>query len=261
MTKNMKGTKLESCSVNPLTGFNRDGYCSNNFFDGGKHLVCAKMTKEFLDYTENLGNPLRSVVNEQDKWCICEDRYLQAFKANKAPPVYQKATYEDITSSVKNAIIKQSGGQYMKEKYTGNVAVTYKGKTRRLPKRYIADLKGSERKAQIKSIFTGQDRPKTSAKSRKSGWTQKFNKVYGEEIGKLPGGKNLKNISKVTGVDLRALKQVYKKGKGAFRNGGSRPNQTADSWAYARCYSYIMGGPTRQIDNEVTRKFNVKFRH
>ena len=48
------------------------------------------------------------------------------------------------------------------------------------------------------------------------------------------------------------------KGKGAYYSSGSRPNQTATSWGKARMYSYIMGGPTRKIDQHITDKYNVK---
>ena len=77
------------------------------------------------------------------------------------------------------------------------VLVTYKGKTKNLPDRYLEGLKGKERLAQIKSIFEGTSRPKTSFISKKSNWTETFNSVYGNEIEKMPDGRNLKNISKV----------------------------------------------------------------
>tara|TARA_Y100000389_G_scaffold189296_1_gene212869 strand:- start:471 stop:926 length:456 start_codon:yes stop_codon:yes gene_type:complete len=149
----------------------------------------------------------------------------------------------------------------VKEIYVGNVKVNCDGKTRRLPKRYLANLKGKEKIAQIKSICDGKNRPKTSFKSRKSNWTQKFNAVYGDKLKNLDGGKSLKNISSVTGIDVKAITAVHKKGMGAYFNGGSRPNQTPDSWGRARVYSYIMGGNTRKVDAEITKKYNVKFSH
>ena len=77
----------------------------------------------------------------------------------------------------------------------------------------------------------------------------------------MPNGRTLKNISKVSKIPLKALEKVFQKGMAAYYNGGSRPNQTPESWAYARVYSYIMGGNTRKIDSEITRKHNVKFVH
>ena len=143
-----------------------------------------------------------------------------------------------------------------------NTSVTYKGKTRRLPKRYLSNLKGTDLKKQIKSIFEGKNRPAIkSRKARKSTWTAKFDRAYGDDIAKLKGGKSLKNIAKVTGISEKALKEVYDKGNAAYYTGGSRPNQTPASWAYARIYSYVMGGNTRKIDNEITEKYNVIFKH
>jgi hypothetical protein len=105
---NIDNKPLEKCSMNPITGYNRDGYCNRDMFDHGKHLVCAQMDKRFLDYTETKGNPLRSVVKEGDKWCLCEDRYYQAYKAKKAPKVIRKATNKKIKKHVKRSINKRN---------------------------------------------------------------------------------------------------------------------------------------------------------
>jgi hypothetical protein len=61
-------------------------------FDSGSHLVCAEMNKKFLDFTSNEGNKLRSVVKEGDKWCLCQERWLEAYKEGKAPKVIKRAT-------------------------------------------------------------------------------------------------------------------------------------------------------------------------
>ncbi len=50
------------------------------------------------------------------------------------------------------------------------------------------------------------------------------------------------------------------KGEGAFYSSGSRPNQTPQSWAYARVYSYLLGGPARKVDSDITKKYNVNFK-
>lgn len=139
------------------------------------------------------------------------------------------------------------------------VKVTYKGKSRNIPKKYIGTLKGEEKKKQIKSIVEGKKRPETSARNRRSTWTVKFDKKYGEQLEKMKGGKSKKNISKVTGIPLPAVNAVFKKGEGAYSTSGSRPNQTPQSWAYARLFSYILGGPARKADKEITAKYKVKF--
>jgi len=129
-----------------------------------------------------------------------------------------------------------------------------------IPKKYTAGLKGKEKQAQIKSIKEGKPRPKTSAKSKPSSATVAFNKKYGKRLDEMKGGRSKRNISKVTGIPVKALDAVYDKGRGAYFSAGSRPNQTPDSWARARMYSYITGvGGARKADKEITKKFNVKF--
>lgn len=102
---NLLGTELQICSVDPMTGYYRDGYCKPYNDDYGKHLVCATMDKEFLDYTASVGNNLRSVVHEGENWCLCEDRWLQAFVAGYAPVVVPEATYANLRNQVKNAVL------------------------------------------------------------------------------------------------------------------------------------------------------------
>jgi uncharacterized protein (DUF2237 family) len=57
-TKNVLGTKLNSCCSDPITGFLRDGYCNTNLADHGTHVVCAVITDEFLRFTKSRGNDL-----------------------------------------------------------------------------------------------------------------------------------------------------------------------------------------------------------
>ena len=142
------------------------------------------------------------------------------------------------------------------------VKITYKGETRDIPKRYLPDsLSKADRQKQIKSIFEKKDRPKVKTKERKSSYTIKFNKKYGKEIDAMKGGRNKKNVAKVSGLPYKALDEVYKKGEGAFYSSGSRPNQTKDSWGRGRMYAYIMGGKkVRKIDKDITGKYNVKFK-
>tara|TARA_Y100001937_G_C7093470_1_gene318941 strand:- start:466 stop:903 length:438 start_codon:yes stop_codon:yes gene_type:complete len=139
------------------------------------------------------------------------------------------------------------------------IKVTYKGETRMIPKQYIGNLKGNERRKQIKSIFEGEIRPKTSAKPKRSSYTVQFDKKYGKQLDEMKGGRSKRNIAKVTGIPFKAIDEVYKKGEGAYRSAGSRPNQTPQSWARARVYSYILGGGARKADAAITKKYNVKF--
>jgi len=142
------------------------------------------------------------------------------------------------------------------------INITYKGETRKIPRRYIPDtLTKSQRQKQIKSIFEGTERPKLDTKKRKSSYTIDFNKRYGKRLEEMKGGKSVKNIAKVVGLPEKALKEVFEKGEGAYFSAGSRPNQTASSWAYGRLYSYILGNPkVRKADESITKKYKVDFK-
>ncbi len=140
------------------------------------------------------------------------------------------------------------------------VKITYRGESRMVPENYVKGLKGYERTKQIKSIFEGKRRPETSFKSKESTWTQKFNKIYGKRLDEMKGGRSKRNIAKITGIPYKAIDEVFKKGEGAYYSAGSRPNQTAQSWAYARVYSYLLGGKARKVDSEITKKYKVDFK-
>ena len=55
---NVLGTPLIACSFDPLTGWMRDGCCHTDLFDAGSHVVCAKVTVEFLNFQMERGNDL-----------------------------------------------------------------------------------------------------------------------------------------------------------------------------------------------------------
>ena len=97
---NVLGQPLELCCEKPKTGFYRDGYCTSGEEDRGRHVVCAQVTQEFLDFTLSKGNDLitPSPANQfpglkpGDKWCLCALRWREAFLAGKAPPLFLEST-------------------------------------------------------------------------------------------------------------------------------------------------------------------------
>ena len=105
---NLYNKKLKICSNDPLTGYSRDGYCKPINGDYGNHLVCAKMDEKFLNSTVKQGNNLRSVVKSGDKWCICQNRYLEAVKAGSAPKVVISATSNKVRPDIKKIITKKN---------------------------------------------------------------------------------------------------------------------------------------------------------
>ena len=112
-------------------------------------------------------------------------------------------------------------------------------------------LSKEDRKKQIDSIFYGRTRPKLrSFKSKKSKWTEKADKYF-------KGDTSLSNINKVLDVPLKALREIMKKGEGAYYSGGSRPNQSSASWSRARLYSVLFGGPSRAVDQKIVDKYDI----
>ena len=133
-----------------------------------------------------------------------------------------------------------------------------------IPKKYSNRLSRKDKKRQLRNLKRSRraytrgkyiNRPKLkSYKSKKSNWVTKFEKKYGKDV------KTYTEIEEKTGIPKKALMDVVKKGKGAYYSSGSRPNQTASSWGKARMYSFIMGGPTRKVDNHIIKKYNIKFK-
>ena len=100
---NVLGSPLEACSFDPITGYFRDGCCNTDMHDHGTHVVCAKVTAEFLAYSLRMGNDLTtprpeykfSGLQAGDRWCLCATRWKQAFDAGVAPPVQLKSTHSN----------------------------------------------------------------------------------------------------------------------------------------------------------------------
>ena len=115
INRNILGTKLTKCSTSPITGYRRNGYCEQDINDTGKHFVCAEMNNNFLNFTEKQNNPLRSVVKEGENWCLCENRYKEAYEAGFAPKVIENATNSSVSQNIKNTILSQTGGKTKKK--------------------------------------------------------------------------------------------------------------------------------------------------
>jgi len=106
--KNVLGTELQSCSTDPMTGFFRDGCCNTGPTDHGRHTVCIVASEEFLEFSKAAGNDLSTPrpeyrfpgVQPGDQWCLCVDRWQEAFEAGMAPQVYLEATHENALDVV-----------------------------------------------------------------------------------------------------------------------------------------------------------------
>jgi len=112
---NVLGEPLQPCSLNPLTGFYRSGYCSTGPEDEGRHVVCAEMTDEFLAFSKSAGNDLTTPRPEfafpglrpGDRWCLVALRWAEALDAGMAPRVVLAATHQGALQYVKLEDLKK----------------------------------------------------------------------------------------------------------------------------------------------------------
>ena len=112
---NIFDEQLEECSCDPLTGFFRSGCCETSEQDLGSHTVCALMTEEFLEFSFKKGNDLISAVPQfdfpglkpGDKWCLCANRWLEAYEAESAHLILAKATHKRALELISMEQIKE----------------------------------------------------------------------------------------------------------------------------------------------------------
>jgi uncharacterized protein (DUF2237 family) len=76
--------------------------------DTGRHVICAQVTKEFLEFSLSMGNDLITPIPEAnfpglkpgDKWCLCALRWKEALEADLAPPVFLACTHVNALNFV-----------------------------------------------------------------------------------------------------------------------------------------------------------------
>ncbi len=113
--RNVLGDELQICCTDPLTGFFRTGVCVTGTQDLGTHVICARVTAEFLAFTKSQGNDLSSPnpahnfpgLNPGNKWCLCATRWREALQAGVAPPVDLAATHLRALDYVSLADLRQ----------------------------------------------------------------------------------------------------------------------------------------------------------
>ncbi|HWF02008.1 MAG TPA: DUF2237 domain-containing protein [Caulobacteraceae bacterium] len=111
---NVLGRPLQPCSVDPLTGFYRNGCCETGPEDVGQHTVCAVMTADFLAFSKAAGNDLSTPRPEfmfeglqpGDRWCLCAPRWKEALDAGMAPLVVLEATHEEVLAISPLGVLK-----------------------------------------------------------------------------------------------------------------------------------------------------------
>ena len=98
---NVYNKPLEICGTNPITGVFRDGCCNTGINDIGTHTVCAIVTNSFLQFSKSKGNDLTKDnpiynfkgLKEGDKWCLCVSRWIEAYRADVAPPIILESSH------------------------------------------------------------------------------------------------------------------------------------------------------------------------
>ena len=105
---NVLGTDIEPCSLNPITGWYRDGCCNTDSNDHGSHTVCCILTEDFLEFAKSQGNDLITPapqfnfpgLNPGDRWCVCARTWLDAANAGVACPVSLESTHEEALALI-----------------------------------------------------------------------------------------------------------------------------------------------------------------
>lgn len=103
---NVYGEPLQPCCYEPMTGWYRDGYCHTDPSDHSVHTVCVVVTEGFLTFSRSVGNDLSTPnphfpgLKPGDKWCLCADRWVQAYQSGYAPLVFLDACHENTLNHV-----------------------------------------------------------------------------------------------------------------------------------------------------------------
>ena len=117
-------------------------------------------------------------------------------------------------------------------------------------KKYIPkSLNKEDKQKQIKSIKEKKDRPKVkSFESKRSPFVIRFEKKFGFPI--TDKTKINKSLLSTVGIN-----KILKKGMAAYYTSGSRPNQTKESWSFARLASALLFGRAADFDRNELLKY------
>ena len=112
---NIFGKNLIPCSLDPMTGYFRDGCCKSSSQDKGLHNICVVVNSKFLDFSKSKGNDLITPREEfsfpglkpGDRWCVCVDRWIEAYLSKCAPKIILEATNQSVISKIEIKILKK----------------------------------------------------------------------------------------------------------------------------------------------------------
>ncbi len=114
-SRNVLGGPLKACSLEPITGFFRNGRCDTCAEDLGCHTVCVEVSLEFLAYSRAAGNDLSTPrpeydfpgLNPGDRWCVCAARWLEAVEGGAPSPIVLSATHERTLEIVPLPVMRE----------------------------------------------------------------------------------------------------------------------------------------------------------
>jgi uncharacterized protein len=112
--RNVLGGELETCGLDPATGWYRDGCCNTDPSDVGSHTICAVVTAEFLEHQRGIGNDLITAMPQHsfpglvpgDRWCVTARNWLRAHHDGAAAPVVLASTHERALDIVPLEILR-----------------------------------------------------------------------------------------------------------------------------------------------------------
>ena len=128
----------------------------------------------------------------------------------------------------------------------------------RVPTRYVPlTLSRKDRRKQIIALKRSRRMYK---RGKYSGRTTKLKSYPHVVSNHVVAARRMYHVEKImpnaalaaaTGCSVGSLQKIVKKGEGAFYSSGSRPNQTPQSWGYARLASAITGGKAAAVDYSI----------
>ncbi len=115
--QNVIGGDLEPCSIDPITGWFRDGNCETAPEDMGSHTICAVVTAEFLEHQRTVDNDLTTPMPQHhfpglkpgDRWCVTARNWLRAHRDGFAAPVVLASTHERALQIVPLEVLEEHG--------------------------------------------------------------------------------------------------------------------------------------------------------
>ena len=157
--------------------------------------------------------------------------------------------FEDLFTKYSD---KESSGGKKTRKLKKNNKKIIKVPMRYLPKHLSKKDKAKQKKMLNKSrklykkgIYFTREKVK-SFKSKKSDHVKNAEKLYNVDSLSINN-----KLAKATQCSKQGLKQIVKKGEGAYYSSGSRPNQSPASWGYARLGSAITGSKSAIYDYNI----------